>query len=225
MLTTAPSVEMLDDRVSEIHRRLDIYVDAGMSLCASSSFQTHSIPLLHVLSRWNGSIPIYFLETGYHFPETLRFRDEITDLLGLDLRIIESVVPKIAQRTAQGDLLFAADPDECCRLNKVDPMERALADHDVWVTGVRADQTVVRAAMKVEEERPDGVHRYNPLLDWTPAMIDVYRHRYELPEHPLDPFGVLSIGCAPCTRLTDHRDGRWMGLTKTECGLHLTPPR
>jgi phosphoadenosine phosphosulfate reductase len=217
----APLEQVLDERVAELHRRLDDYIAADKSVCTSSSFQTHSIPLLHMLSTWRKDIPVYFLDTGYHFPETLRFRDDVVALLDLDLRILESVVPKIAQRNARGDLLFTTDPDECCWLNKVDPMDRALVGHDVWVSGVRADQTSVRAAMQMEIMRADGVLRYNPLLSWSQTIIDAYRDRYRLPPHPLDPRGELSIGCAPCTRLTSERDGRWIGLAKTECGLHI----
>jgi phosphoadenosine phosphosulfate reductase len=207
-----------------IHERLGHYRDSGKSLFATSSFQTHSIPLLHILSEFDRDIPVYFLDTGFHFPETRIFRDRICELLKLNLLVVESPVPKIAQRDEHSAFLFTSDPDRCCYLNKVLPMEPILMQHDVWISGVRRDQTRHRKDLNAEEQGIHDTLRYHPLLDWTAKMIWEYRQAFDLPEHPLEAKGYLSIGCVPCTRKfqeqPDERVGRWAGMSKEECGIH-----
>jgi phosphoadenosine phosphosulfate reductase len=215
---------MLQDTVSEVHRKLRAFQSEGKSIFASSSFQTHSIPILHILSRFDRDIPIYFIDTGFHFPETRSFRDHISELLQLNLVIIDSPVPKIAQRDDNGDFLFASNPDRCCYFNKVLPLEPVLMKFDVWVSGVRRDQTAHRMNLDVVERGIHDTLRYYPMLDWTAKMIWDYRQQFHLPEHPLEAAGYLSVGCAPCTRKfhdsLEARAGRWTGMTKEECGIH-----
>ena len=210
--------------LDRIHERLCHYQDNGKSLFATSSFQTHSIPLLHMLSELDRGIPVYFLDTGFHFPETRIFRDRIGEQLKLNLLTIESPVPKIAQRDEHSAFLFTSDPDRCCYLNKVLPMEPILMKHDVWISGVRRDQTRHRKDLDSEEQGIHDTLRYHPLLDWTAKMIWEYRQAFDLPEHPLEAKGYLSIGCVPCTRKfqeqPDERVGRWAGMSKEECGIH-----
>jgi phosphoadenosine phosphosulfate reductase len=132
-------------------------------------------------------------------------------------------VSKLHQRCAGGDLLFASDPDRCCDLNKVQPLAKVLTGHDVWISGVRGDQTAQRKAMHTEQPGPEGTLRFHPLLDWTAADVRDYARAHALPAHPLDGQGYVSIGCEPCTRrvtAADGRDGRWFGMQKRECGLH-----
>ncbi len=205
-----------------IKRRLDSYHERGLRLFTTSSFQTHSLPLLHILSRLSPGIPVFFLNTGYHFPETLAFKDQVVRQLGLNLVELRSEIPKIHQKDAQGRLLFASDPDYCCQLNKVRPMEQALLTHDVWVNGVRADQSDTRKRFHEEEPAKHGVTRYHPMLAWTSRMVHEYRKAHGLPANPLEEKGYLSIGCEPCTKkfTLDGRDGRWFGMNKTECGLN-----
>lgn len=180
--------------------------------------------MLHLLSRIDKSIPVYFINTGYHFAETLKFRDDIADKFGLNVVDLKSETPKHLQKDSAGRLLFTSDPDFCCYLNKVAPMETVLAEHDVWINGVRGDQSATRKAMKVEQPAPHGTLRFHPMLDWTSKMIWDYRKEYDLPAHPLEAQGFLSIGCEPCTRKFDlemqEREARWYGMNKTECGLH-----
>ncbi|WP_082674552.1 phosphoadenylyl-sulfate reductase [Thiohalocapsa sp. ML1] len=210
--------------IAPIAARLRDYRARGLSVFASSSFQSQSVPLLHILSGIAPRIPVYFMDTGYLFPETLAFRDHLADLFGLDVVTVRPATPKIRQLGADGHLLFASDPDSCCHLNKVLPMEPIVARHDVWVSGIRADQTAVRKAMLAEQQGPYGVLRYHPLLHWTAADIEAYSGLHALPSHPLDASGYRSIGCEPCTRRPQDRDhargGRWQGLEKKECGLH-----
>ena len=195
----------------------------GRSMFLSSSFQTHSIPLIHMISRIDKSIPILFLNTGFLFPETLIFRDEIVDLFGIDLIEVKSDYPLIQQKDPEGRFYYTSDPDYCCFLNKVQPMEQYLKKYDVWINGVRADQNANRRNMSTFQNAPHGCQRFHPILDWTGKDVYAYINEFDLPRHPLDDIGYISIGCEPCTRRWDDaesRDGRWFGQNKTECGLH-----
>ena len=207
-----------------IKYKITEYNQAYRKMFTTSSFQTHSIVLLHILSRIDNTIPVYFINTGFHFPETVAFRDQIAEMLKLNLKEVYSSTPRHMQKDAQGKLLFASDPDFCCYLNKVQPLEPILAEHDVWINGVRADQSSVRKSFKEEEKAPHDVIRYHPMLDWNTKMIELYIKEHKLPRHPLEEKGYFSIGCEPCTRKFDlewsAREGRWFGLKKTECGLN-----
>ena len=209
---------------NEIKNKLEEYKNEDKKLFTTSSFQSHSIVLLHILSRIDKSIPVYFINTGYHFAETVAFRDEIAEKFGLNVVSTEPYTPKYMQKDANGRLLFTSDPDYCCFLNKVQPMEPILAEHDIWINGVRADQSAVRKAMNIEEKSRHGVVRFHPMLDWNSKMIYEYQKEYALPKHPLEDQGYLSIGCEPCTRKFDldmqEREARWYGMNKTECGLN-----
>ncbi len=204
---------------------LQRYHDEGKTVFASSSFQTHSLPMLHMISRIQPDIPIYFLDTGYHFPETLAFRDEISTAFGLNIVNISSPIDKVKQRDEHSQLLFSSDPDHCCFLNKTLPMEPVLHDYDVWISGVRKDQSSIRAEFSYEQPGKHNTTRLHPMLEWNSKMIWAYRKEFDLPVHPLEERGFLSIGCLPCTRKFDmtgdtDRQGRWAGMKKTECGLH-----
>jgi phosphoadenosine phosphosulfate reductase len=201
------------------------YQQEGLKVFTTSSFQSHSLVLLHMLSRIDRHIPVAFINTGYHFPETIGFRDQVMEMFGMtNLIDVKSGTPKSMQKSGNGRLLFASDPDYCCYLNKTLPLESVLRSHDVWINGVRADQSDTRKAMQVEQKAPHGAVRFHPMLDWTNKMILDYRKEHKLPEHPLEAKGYLSIGCEPCTRKFDlnmqEREARWFGLNKTECGLH-----
>jgi len=209
----------------EIKDYLEKYKKEGRKVFASSSFQTQSIPLLHLLSLADNSLPIYFLNTGFHFPETLKFKEEVANRFGLNVIDVSSEVPKIQQRNTKGRMLYTSDPDYCCYLNKVKPLEPILQEFDVWISGVRADQSSTRKAMSVEQEAQSGVLRYHPMLGWTNKMVHQYIKEHNLPKHPLEEKGYFSIGCQPCTikmeiPAADGRDSRWFGMNKTECGIH-----
>jgi phosphoadenosine phosphosulfate reductase len=215
----------LDGPVQRIEAELADYRRRGLRMFASSSFQTNSVVLLHLLSRFAPEVPVCFLNTGFHFPETLDFRRNLERRLGLRIVELFSPVERGQQRDAAGRLLFTSDPDHCCHLNKVLPLEPVLASHDLWINGVRAAQSETRAAMAREERGRRGILRYHPLLDWSSRMVWTYLQRHDLPSHPLEDQGYHSVGCRPCTRKVgeglDDRSGRWTGLKKTECGLHL----
>lgn len=210
-----------------IGARLAAYRDAGRLMFVTSSFQTHSLVLLHIISRTAADIPVFFLNTGYVFPETLIFRDRIAEQFGLQVHDLHSAVPKTQQRDGTGRSLYAIDPDFCCYLNKTQPMEAMLEKYDVWITGIRADQNDNRRTLAVEQQTPGRAMRFHPMLGWTARTIEAYISEHELPRHPLEDEGYLSVGCEPCTRKIDlalveedPRLARWFGLQKTECGLH-----
>jgi phosphoadenosine phosphosulfate reductase len=190
----------------------------------TSSFQTHSLVMLHILSKIDPTIPVYFINTGYLFPETISFKDQIAAKFGLNIIDLKPVTPKYLQRNPYGKLMFTTDPDHCCALNKTQPMETVLKTFDVWINGVRADQSSIRKAMKTEQSAAYGCMRFHPMLDWDKKKIFAYIRENDLPRHPLDSQGYLSLGCEPCTRKMDpdmqEREARWFGLNKVECGLH-----
>ena len=209
--------------IEEIENQIVKYIESEKKIFITSSFQTHSIPLLHILSRFAKNIDVLFLHTGFHFPETISFRDQIVALLGLKLINVHSVVPKSKQKDENGQFHFVSDPDYCCFLNKTQPLEPYLMQYDIWISGVRADQSATRKKMKVEQSGPYDTTRFHPIIDWNSKQIYEYRKLHELPEHPLDAKGYQSIGCVPCTRkfdLSNERSARWFGMNKTECGLH-----
>ncbi len=209
--------------IENIKKYIKNYKKEGLKIFVTSSFQTHSIPLLHILSEIDNSIPVMFINTGYLFPETLTFRDDIVKLFNLNLVNVTTTVSRIYQKDCNGNFLFTSDPDRCCYINKTQPMEPILAGHDIWINGIRADQNANRKNMKVEQDGAFNCKRFHPILDWNNKMIYNYIKDHHLPKHPLDEKGYLSIGCEPCTRkfdITNERSGRWFGLNKTECGLH-----
>ena len=206
-------------------RQMSLFREEGRRVFATSSFQTSSVVLLHLLSRHAPEVPVYFLNTGYLFPETLVFRDFLAGHFGLEVRSVRSPMSRSQQRDSAGRLLFASDPDRCCHVNKVAPLEPVISLHDVWISGIRASQSAVRAGMK-RLQPTEGILRYHPLIDWDARMIHYYIEQNGLPRHPLEDEGYVSIGCRPCTRRwadnLDGRQGRWSGLNKTECGLHTS---
>ena len=213
-----------DERTAAIRRQVARFLEDGRKPFITSSFQTHSIPLLHILAGFSSDVPVYFINTGFHFPETLSFRDQIAELLGIEVKDTKPLACKSLQCDADGNLLFAADPDHCCYLNKTQPLEPVLIEKDVWISGIRADQSEHRSSVGALEPGPFDTVRYHPMLDWNSREIFYYRKQHALPPHPLEARGYLSIGCEPCTQKIeaagDGRRGRWFGLKKTECGLH-----
>ncbi len=196
----------------------------GPRVAASSSFQTYSVPLLHMIARAAPRMTVFFLDTGFHFPETLEFRDRLSREFGLNVRTLAPEMGHAGFRREYGDL-YERDPDRCCAINKVEPLERARRGLAAWVSGIRRDQTATRQGTPVFSQLPDGTYKLCPLAAWGRERVRRYAELHGLPEHPLAAFGYASIGCAPCTRPVgpdeEERDGRWAGLTKTECGLHL----
>jgi phosphoadenosine phosphosulfate reductase len=209
--------------IKDIETQLSRYRNEKKQIFATSSFQTHSIVMLHIISRIDKSIPVYFLNTGFHFPETIIYKDLIAKKFGLNVLNLTSYIPKHMQKSPSGEMLFTSDPDYCCYINKVQTVEPLLQMMDIWINGVRADQGSIRKEFKTEEKTNFKAVRYHPMLNWTGKMIFDYIKEYDLPRHPLEQKGYFSIGCEPCTRKStgdNLRDARWFGMSKTECGLN-----
>lgn len=193
-------------------------------IAMSSSFQTQSMPLLHMVTSLKRGIPVFFLDTGYHFWETLMFREKIASEWQINVIDLyrDSRWDVFAKQNTRS--LPIADPNLCCYLHKVQPMQKALKDIKAWISGIRRDQTSVRAHAKILELQEDGLLKINPLLNWTKVDVKNYMKENNLPAHPLYEKGYRSVGCAPCTVAIgvhdDERAGRWAGRGKVECGLH-----
>ena len=191
-----------------------------------SSFGAESAALLHLVSRIDPSVPVLFLDTGKHFPETLAYRDELAERFGLNLVNLYPDLEELQARDETG-LRWSYDPDGCCDLRKVRPLERALARYDASFTGRKAFQSATRANLprfEIDTSDAQGRLKINPLIDWDADRIAAYFEEHDLPRHPLVARGFPSIGCAPCTHKVapgeDPRSGRWKGWDKVECGIH-----
>jgi phosphoadenosine phosphosulfate reductase len=195
----------------------------------TSSFGADSAVLLHLLSEVAPQVPVLFLETGFHFDETLTFRRELARDLGLTVLDVQPDLSVAQQARRLGAELSRRDPDACCAMRKTMPLRRALANFDGWATGVRRSQTPERAATPVVEARQhDGRYlvKVAPLASWDDEDVETYLEAHGLPRHPLVDAGYPSVGCWPCTRRVgqgeDVRAGRWAEFAgKTECGIHL----
>lgn len=206
----------------ELLRTASVQLEGQMAVM--SSFGAESALLLALVAEADPNMPVLFLQTGQHFPQTLAYRAELARFLGLKNVVdIHPAASEVQERDPTGEL-WAFDPDACCRLRKVEPLDLATLPFKALVTGRKRSQAMTRAALPVVEEKSDGQIRLNPLALWSADDIAREMTRRGLPPHPLVADGYLSIGCEPCTRpvgqLADPRAGRWAGLAKTECGIH-----
>ena len=190
-----------------------------------SSFGAESAVLLHLVSTIDRDVPLVFVNTQKMFGDTLAYRDELAERLGFtDLRVVRPDPYLLAQRDATG-LRWSYDPDGCCEIRKVEPLRRALAPFDAWISGRKSFQAGRTALPRFELD--EGRLKVNPLAGWSKAELDAYFEANDLPRHPLEAQGYPSIGCSPCTSKVrpgeDPRAGRWRGWDKTECGIHTEP--
>jgi len=197
-------------------------------LAVVSSFGTESAALLKVTADVDPAIPVIFLDTGWLFEETLAYRDTLIQKLGLtDVRSIKPSEEALSREDPERDLWFS-NPDACCRIRKVEPLARALAPFSAWINGRKRFQGGARAAIAVVEEDGERL-KFNPFANISRDDIAAIFHGANLPQHPLQASGYLSVGCMPCTSRTspdeDARAGRWRGRPKTECGIHIVSAR
>ena len=190
-----------------------------------SSFGAESVVLLKLVADIDPNTPILFLNTGKLFGETLRYRDRLQDVLGLgDVRSLAPSLDEREKKDPEGTL-WSRDADACCDFRKTIPLSRALEPFRAQITGRKRFQTRERADMQAVEYF-EGRYRFNPLWQWDLHQLEAFTERNNLPRHPLVEDGYPSIGCMPCTRRVqageDYRAGRWSGLDKDECGIHLT---
>jgi len=201
------------ERVEELYKDFD-----QAEVMLTSSFAATSAFLLRVFSRINPSQTIYFINTGYHFEETLKYKKQLTQLYGLNVEDIGA--EKWKHDFTTKDETWKKDPNLCCSVNKVEPLTLIKEKFTVWVSGLMEWQSDHRASLDIFEER-GGILKFYPLLDVTKEEREEYIKDHELPFHPLVAKGYFSIGCKHCTVPGKGREGRWNNNPKTECGLHL----
>jgi len=195
-------------------------------IAVNSSFGAEAAVLLHLVARVDKAIPVLFIDTCRHFPETLRYRDRIGELFGLtNIQVIGPSEETVKRLDPDGTLAYR-DPDACCAFRKVEPLGRALEKFDAVIGGRKRYHGGSRGDLPSIEF--DGTHfKINPLVRWTREEVESAYEDYNIPQHPMVEDGFLSIGCMPCTERTapgeDIRSGRWAGQAKTECGIHRAP--
>jgi phosphoadenosine phosphosulfate reductase len=195
----------------------------GSSWCVASSMADGLLP--HLASRVRPGVDVVFLDTGYHFAETLGTRDALSATLPITVRTIAPRQSVAQQDASFGVRLYERNPDQCCALRKVNPLRAALAPYNAWASGLRRDEAVTRAGTRVVEwDARRRMVKLNPVAAWTQDDVDAYLAEHAVLVNPLLSDGYGSVGCAPCTRRIaagdDARAGRWAGTGKTECGLH-----
>lgn len=195
----------------------------GPSLVVASSMGDEV--LVHLAAEAVPGIDVIFLDTGYHFAETLGTRDYYAEFTPVTLRTVLPLRTVEEQDAEHGPRLHERDPNLCCALRKVEPLERGLAPYAAWVTGMRREDAPTRSDIGVVGwDAKRAMVKVNPLAAWTQADVDAYAEEHHVVLNPLRQAGYASIGCAPCTRAVapgeDPRAGRWSGTSKTECGLH-----
>ncbi len=217
-------------RGTDTQEMLTGVLDSGLAgeVAIVSSFGAESAVLLHLVAQIDPALPVLFLETGKHFPETLAYRDLLAKRLGL--RDLRNLTPDPTDLTVKDEtgLRWSYDPDGCCEIRKVLPLAGALGTFDATITGRKGFQSSTRAGLprfEIDTTDAQGRLKINPLADWSMEAIAAYITEHQLPPHPLVAEGYPSIGCSPCTSRVatgeDSRSGRWRGWDKTECGIHV----
>ena len=196
-----------------------LYQDfAPEKVLVTSSFAATSAYFLHIVSRIRPEQRIHFIDTGFHFPETMEYRRYLTALFKLKVEDVRA--EDWQHQFTVDDRTYERDPDYCCSINKIQPLDAVKNTAQVWVSSLMRWQTDHRAGLPVFELRR-GILKFNPMIDVSREQRDRYIAEHQLPFHPLVAQGYSSIGCTHCTAVGDGRSGRWIGKPKTECGLHL----
>jgi len=212
--------------LNEQYAKLDVYKRVEQlykdfdekDIMLTSSFATTSAFLLKVFSDVNKKQKIYFIDTGYHFPETLIYRQYLTQLYDLDVIEVKAA-PEDHAQTLMTEM-WKKNPDKCCSINKVEPLQVIKGNYKIWVSGLMRWQSDFRESLNFFEAR-NNITKFYPLLDIDFNGRDEFIMRHHLPFHPLKNKGYSSVGCSHCTVPGDGRSGRWNNAPKTECGLHL----
>jgi phosphoadenosine phosphosulfate reductase len=200
----------------------------GQKIVVACSFGAEDVVLVDMVHRINPSVPLFYLDTDFLFPETYATRDRVIERYGLQstqvIQVKSLLTPEV-QAESYGEALWARDPDQCCQLRKVEPLTRVLRGYDAWITGIRRDQSPSRVnAGLIEWDQKFQLIKINPLARWTSTDVWTYIKVYEVPYNPLHDQNYPSIGCTYCTAPVasgdDPRAGRWKNFAKTECGLH-----
>lgn len=204
----------------------ELLADPSVPACVTSSFQAEDMVVVDLARQVRPDIPVLFLETGYHFPETLAYRDSMASEWNLNVINLSAAI-SVAQHESQFGILNQTEPTRCCQMRKVEPLLAGLEPYEIWLTGLRREQSPTRANLKKVESHtlPTGkaLWKVSALADWTNRDVWAYAKQHAMPTLSLYQEGYTSIGCAPCTAKPDDpenaRSGRWGGK-KLECGIH-----
>jgi phosphoadenosine phosphosulfate reductase len=230
-MATAEILRELNPRIDDVRAFLTDELTGTGDVALTCSFQAEGVLLTRLAIEIDPYIPVLFIDTGYHFSETYEYRDRLVREWGINLI---NLLPEksVAEQEAEHGLLYNSSPDLCCRMRKVEPLFKAMADYRVWISGLRRDQSRSRADLEQRSmfTLPSGkqILKLAPLTDWTTRDVYYACEQLEIPLHPLYERGFTSIGCEPCTTLpidpNDPRSGRWGGR-KEECGIHIQPAK
>jgi phosphoadenosine phosphosulfate reductase len=223
---------MLQAEILQADQWIDEALAASTGIeCVTSSFQAECVVLVHMMIQRRPDIPVLFLDTGYHFPETYAYRDRLAAEWNLNL---VNLLPKLTVQAQESEfgILYQTQPDRCCGMRKVEPLFGALAGYDTWFTALRREQSKSRATLQPIDDfkLPTGkvLKKISPLTEWTARDVWAYLKEHNIEALPLYEQGFTSIGCVPCTSLPvdpdDPRSGRWAGRgtgQKLECGIHI----
>ncbi|MEO1096428.1 MAG: phosphoadenylyl-sulfate reductase [Bacteroidota bacterium] len=184
----------------------------------TSSFGSSSSVLLHMVNKVCPGHPIYFVDTGYHFRETIKYKEQLKKQL--ELNIIETAAKPNKHKFTQTNSTYLHNQDLCCFINKVQPVNELKKNHNIWISGLLKHQNANRQSLNIFEKKADII-KFHPILDMTKDEVELYIYLHDLPKHALVGQGYSSIGCTHCTRKGVEREGRWAGTNKIECGLHV----
>jgi len=202
----------------------------GARVAISSAFGAEGMAVIDIASRVRRHFRVFTLDTEFLFPETYSLMDRVEQKYGITIEKVYPLNSPEEQERTHGPALWQRNPDQCCNLRKVGPLRGKLGELKAWITSIRRDQTAERAsAGKIEWDEKFGLVKVNPLADWSSAQVWQYLREHEVPYNALHDLNYRSIGCTHCTRAVqageDDRAGRWPGLSKTECGLHIIQPQ
>lgn len=229
---TPANVRLLDQHFHELPTEQVLtwaWERFGLRAAIGTSFQGAGLVMIH-LAKQNGlQFPVFTLDTGLLFPETLELKRHLEDYFGFPFESLHPDLTVEQQEEAQGPELWKRDPDLCCTIRKVLPLQSKLRDLDCWITGLRRQQSDTRASIgiielyRLDESADRDIVKFNPMALWSRDKVWRYIHEHKIPYSPLHDLGYRSIGCQPCTRKTggdNERAGRWIGFNKVECGIH-----
>lgn len=223
LLNKKPAIEALNQIFKDLtfeqrlHRLYDYYEEDEVLM--TSSFGTNSAFLLHLLAQVRPGQKVYFIDTGYHFEETLDYKNYIRKHWNLNIETIGAEKKRYEQ--TKREEMWTFDPDRCCAINKVEPLAEVKKQYKIWISGLMAFQTPFRAGLEIFEQQDTAILKFHPLIDMSEMLYLAHCSHYQLPVHPLELRGYGSVGCTHCTKKGEGRAGRWTETEKTECGLHL----
>lgn len=207
----------------------------GARAAIGTSFQGAGLVMMHLAKTSGIQFPVFTLDTGLLFPETLELKRRLEDFFGFQIESLRPDLTVEQQEEAQGPELWKRDPDLCCTMRKVLPLQGKLAELDCWITGLRRQQSDSRAGIGIlelytlDQSAGRDIVKLNPMAEWSRGAVWKYIHDHKIPYNPLHDQGYRSIGCQPCTHQTgkgeDERAGRWIGFNKVECGIHTFLPK